>query len=1020
MPDHDSDRKPPERFDSSKPATDDTPTRVARSPWELDERLDTGSDHSRRAGQPADAGASAPSEGKNGADGKSGTPVLSDHQPTVISKNLPVNLPAVNGPAVNGRLSQLELGRVLQGERLGHFQLEEFVGGGGMGAVFRATDTMLGRTVAVKVLSRDSSADSETVRRFKNEGQSAARLDHGNIARVYYVGEDNGWHYIVFEFIEGINIRDLVEREGPLSLDDAVSFTRQVAAALTHAAQRDVVHRDIKPSNVLITPDGKAKLVDMGLARLHQVESSSNDLTASGVTLGTFDYISPEQARDPRLADVRSDLYSLGCTFYYMLTGRPPFPEGTVLQKLLSHSTDAVPDPRKLRPDLPPEITTIVSKLLAKQREQRHQDPSELIGDLMELEDRLGLKSAGEGGIVWRTAPRGRWEGVLRQLPWLLPTSLLILLVVGLEFLWRPLATTDLEPQFRLAPVARTTPAPEVVPTPPIVDAPAPVSPPAVPETADPSAPPVTPTPAPPEPAATVAPSNAEEVATAGDLPPRTEPPVTAEPLAEPVATPGAGPAATGGEAGVGAAPTASAAVQSAPAESAGIGPAAVDSPVGDVVASVDAPQPAVLEPPRVILIGNADMLPKPEPDQRVVESLETLLRDQNQWRTLAETVEVIELCYNGLQRSPPLQLAVPKPRLTLRAGEGFAPIVRFEPTIGSVSQHPRNMMQLSGGDLAIEGIHFEMIVPREPSNDPWSLFQLQQLSMLQLSRCSLTIRNAGEGRNSLHEDVVAFLDVVPSPKEEMMLNDMPAAMQTIIPITIEDTVARGEATFLRASEVLPLRLEWRNGLLITTERLLSVGGSQRKSVEYSYVRLILDRLTAITDRGLCLLSNSNVSAPHQAMLSMNCTNSIFISARTEGLIDQRGLSSVERFQEQVSLEGRNNFYQDIEHFRRIDADRADGAVITMGWDDWQNSPGNKEDLSNVGGVQWLQAPAATLPVSRQTLAMYRLNPHPSNNAYDLRAGFDDANLPPFPPAVATSPDADMPPGTMPNAASAP
>ena len=237
-------------------------------------------------------------------------------------------------------LKPLEVGKMLEGERLGQFVLERYVGGGGMGVVFQALDTTLNREVAVKVLAHSQSRDEETLRRFKNEAQSAARLDHDNIARVYYVGEDRGVHYIVFEFIEGVNIRDLVQRDGPLSLADATSYTLQVAEALSHASQRDVIHRDIKPSNVLITPEGRAKLVDMGLARLHQVEHPDNDLTASGVTLGTFDYISPEQARDPRSADVRSDLYSLGCSFYFMLTGRPPFPEGTVLQKLLQHQSE--------------------------------------------------------------------------------------------------------------------------------------------------------------------------------------------------------------------------------------------------------------------------------------------------------------------------------------------------------------------------------------------------------------------------------------------------------------------------------------------------------------------------------------------------------------------------------------------------------------------------------------------------------------------------------------------------------
>src|SRR5581483_6577412 len=207
------------------------------------------------------------------------------------------------------------------------------------------------------------------------EAQSAARLDHPNIARVYYVGEDQGLNFIVFEFIEGTNLRDEVQRQGPLDLERALYYTVQVAEALSHSSGRDVVHRDIKPSNVLVTADGQVKLVDMGLARLHQVESSDDDLTASGVTLGTFDYISPEQARDPRVADVRSDIYSLGCTLYYMLTARQPFPEGTVLQKLLQHNSDDPPDPREFNPTLPAQVSDVVRRMLAKNPRRRYQTP---------------------------------------------------------------------------------------------------------------------------------------------------------------------------------------------------------------------------------------------------------------------------------------------------------------------------------------------------------------------------------------------------------------------------------------------------------------------------------------------------------------------------------------------------------------------------------------------------------------------------------------------------------------------
>ncbi|HEX6985890.1 MAG TPA: serine/threonine-protein kinase, partial [Planctomycetaceae bacterium] len=210
------------------------------------------------------------------------------------------------------------------GSELGHFAIEERIGSGGMGAVFRALDTRLQRVVALKVLSPSQSRDRAAVLRFQNEARAAARLDHENIARVHYIGEDRGLHFIAFEYVTGQNVRDLIARSGRLPVADAVNYVLQIATALRHTAAAGVVHRDIKPSNIIITPNGRAKLVDLGLARKLAADSVG-DLTIAGTTLGTFDYISPEQARDPRNVDVRSDIYSLGCTLYHMLTGGPPY-----------------------------------------------------------------------------------------------------------------------------------------------------------------------------------------------------------------------------------------------------------------------------------------------------------------------------------------------------------------------------------------------------------------------------------------------------------------------------------------------------------------------------------------------------------------------------------------------------------------------------------------------------------------------------------------------------------------------
>lgn len=353
---------------------------------------------------------------------------------TVVSTGPPM---AIESPAA--KLSPRELGVALEGQQLDHLLLEQFVGGGGMGAVFRAWDTDLHRTVAVKVLSVGQTSDAESLRRFQTEARSAARLDHPNIARAHLVGEDRGIRYIVFEFIEGTNVRDLVHEGGPLPLGDAISYTMQIAGALTHAWEREVVHRDIKPSNILITPDGQAKLVDMGLARLEYLGQAGQDETATGVTLGTFDYISPEQARSPRDADIRSDIYSLGCTLFFMLAGRPPFIKGTVVQKLLAHQTDAIPDVRELRPDVPDELAAVLTRMLAKRPDERFETPIDLTAALAEFMEGAGI--APSATMLSQYAPMAPWPSRptwwRRQAPWLIPVVVLLAVVAGLAVKWR-------------------------------------------------------------------------------------------------------------------------------------------------------------------------------------------------------------------------------------------------------------------------------------------------------------------------------------------------------------------------------------------------------------------------------------------------------------------------------------------------------------------------------------------------------------------------------------------------------
>ncbi|QDT17106.1 serine/threonine-protein kinase [Alienimonas californiensis] len=360
----------------------------------------------------------------------------------------------------------------LTGCVLDHFRIEQRIGHGGMGSVFKAVDERLQRTVALKVLSPAHSKDRASVLRFRNEARSAARLDHLNIARAFYVGEDRGLHFIAFEFVTGRTVRDLLETHGPLSPPDAVSITRQVAEALHHCAAAGVVHRDVKPSNVIVTPDGIVKLVDLGLAR-KEAADSVGDLTVAGTTLGTFDYIAPEQAKDPRVADVRSDLYSLGCTLFHMLTGRPPYPEGTVLQKLLDHQNPQTPDVRDFNAKVPAPLAALCKSMMASDPAQRPQTPEILLDELDDLPRVRGLRPRRQlrGVPLLNAVGTAALAAALVLIAWVRwpeerPTGYAYMPAPIAEANAAELASATTPPR----PVEPTPAPPPVVPTPPAVD----------------------------------------------------------------------------------------------------------------------------------------------------------------------------------------------------------------------------------------------------------------------------------------------------------------------------------------------------------------------------------------------------------------------------------------------------------------------------------------------------------------------------------------------------------------------
>ncbi|MHB1424654.1 MAG: serine/threonine protein kinase [Gemmataceae bacterium] len=282
--------------------------------------------------------------------------------------------------------------------RIGKYEVLSHIATGGMGAVYKARDTESGRDVALKVLSPEAAAKPAMVERFRREAKHASKLHHENVVTLHEFGETNNTYYLVMEFVDGIDLHEYCHRKGQLDPNEALEIILQAGRALDHAHKRGVVHRDIKPSNLLITHQGErlvVKLTDLGLAR-----EASNDefrVTRAGTTVGTLDYMSPEQARDSGLADIRSDLYSLGGTWYHLLAGHPPFPKGGLGERLHRIMHEEPPDVRKSNPRVSEVMAKMVHRLLAKKPSQRYQTPADLLRDLEALkrgEPQLSPKQA--------------------------------------------------------------------------------------------------------------------------------------------------------------------------------------------------------------------------------------------------------------------------------------------------------------------------------------------------------------------------------------------------------------------------------------------------------------------------------------------------------------------------------------------------------------------------------------------------------------------------------------------------
>ncbi|MDR0608992.1 MAG: serine/threonine protein kinase, partial [Planctomycetaceae bacterium] len=792
-------------------------------------------------------------------------------------------------------------GAIPSGTMLGHFIINSFIGGGGMGRVYLATDTALDRKVAVKVLPRQRANDSATVARFMNEAKSAARLNHEHIAQVYFAGEQSGIPYIAFEYVEGTNVRSMVDDYDAFPLPQSLNYLIQISHALAHAADHGVVHRDVKPSNILITREGRAKLIDMGLARLLDPSESQEDLTASGVTLGTFDYISPEQARDPRSADIRSDIYSLGCTFFFMLSGRPPFPEGTVLQKLLQHQGDEPPDIRAFQPNIPAEVALLIQKMMAKDPRQRFQTPSALIESLVNVAKMLGLQPTGPGKLIWVMSPPSRTSLLLKHVPWLAAVACLIV-IVGLLNLYS-------SEQFGKLEIPNIPNIPNI-------------------DTAKINA------------SSTASPETGNVVSTLSPTVPAIKETGTFRENRIPFNATFYSPSVSRS------ANLLLSATMSSDTFGGGLRPAFL--PIsGRIGGSRDEGQNSngilsvleiqklsgTVENPVTEFTGSELSLPK----QRCVDpsgetpgsyaSLGVALAD-------AEKQTAIELKWNNYMKIDPLIFS--GRQLKIVAAKGYYPILLFESSDSSyVSQNPRSMFTVGSSEIEFADLAIEMRIRQGVLAQDWSLFELVGGNKLTFSHCCLTIRNKAISDNSAyHDDVAFFRNATSQGGISPLAFDLTAETSTSslgfffdvtnpgnvetnssgtaerLNMTVTDSFLRGEATLLQCDVPQAVECHVKNSLIALAKPFVQTEDTKRTTPQDSVVRIRLDHITFLGNFTFARqIRNSFATEPMK--LEIGAWNSIFFLNQLPLAIFRGAPSSQSAF-DYFKWTGGSNYFQNV------------------------------------------------------------------------------------------------------------
>lgn len=329
------------------------------------------------------------------------------------------------------------------GKILGNrYRLLELIGEGGMALVYKAECSLLCRTVAVKILRPQYASDAEFVERFHREARSAASLSHPNVVNIFDVGKEDGIDYIVMEYIPGDNLKNIIKREAPMTIERALDITRQIAEALHHAHQRNIIHRDIKPHNILVTPEGQIKVTDFGIARA----ISASSFTQAGMVVGSVQYSSPEQVKGG-VVGPQSDLYSLGCVLYELLTGTIPFQGDTSISIAMQHLQGNLIPIRELRPDIPAAVEKIVEQAMAKDIMERYPSALAMLKDI-DLVEAKGyrkhslIQDADLPTQVWKSVRNPQETGSKgdhKWLSWLIfgfSISMVLVGIIGFMFLY--------------------------------------------------------------------------------------------------------------------------------------------------------------------------------------------------------------------------------------------------------------------------------------------------------------------------------------------------------------------------------------------------------------------------------------------------------------------------------------------------------------------------------------------------------------------------------------------------------